>query len=292
MASENKSASAISKDTPSDILFETFQELQKRELKLKDHLRVALNAQKVAAESYEKEKAARQKMEKIAIDMGEKCTKVQKSSTVDRERMLKLFQEQSERIDSKVNMLTNQNENLANENKRYKEHLTKIIEDTNTRDDSLKATSLKWVNISNDMKQSILITQTENEKLKSEMNELILGAIADKKAITKHIKQEQELQGILNERNSEYQRMYEKALEQAKFTTTLATDMKKMRKDLNGLRERLVESERVRKGAEANVFSIGKDKLEGDLVIKTQAAKIEQLESLCRALQKRGLKEE
>lgn len=292
MASENKSASAISKDTPSDILFETFQELQKRELKLKDHLRVALNAQKVAAESYEKEKAARQKMEKIAIDMGEKCTKVQKSSTVDRERMLKLFQEQSERIDSKVNMLTNQNENLANENKRYKEHLTKIIEDTNTRDDSLKATSLKWVNISNDMKQSILITQTENEKLKSEMNELILGAIADKKAITKHIKQEQELQGILNERNSEYQRMYEKALEQAKFTTGLATDMKKMRKDLNGLRERLVESERVRKGAEANVFSIGKDKLEGDLVIKTQAAKIEQLESLCRALQKRGIKEE
>jgi len=295
MAEENKESSsatpAISMETPPDILYATFQELQQREEKLKEHLRTALRAQKVASESYEKEKEARQKMERIAIDMGEKCTEVQKSSTADRERMLGLFKEQSERIDVKVKLLTEQNEKLIKENASYRERITKLIDDTENRDQSLQATSLKWINISNDMKQQVLATSSENEKLKTEMNELILGAIQDKKSITTHIKEEQELRATLKQKTAEFYKMYEKALEQAKFTTSLATDMKKMRKDLNGVKKQLIESETVRANMEANLLQIGKEKLEGDVLIKAQHLKIEKLESLCRAMQERGKKE-
>ena len=71
-------------------------------------------------------------------------------------------------------------------------------------------------------------------------------------------------------------------------TTELAGDMKKMRKELNGLKVRLTKSEQDRIKAETAVLSIGKEKLEGDLLIKQKNERIAKLEDLVRALNKRS----
>ena len=56
------------------VFYETFVAMQQREEKLKEHLKTALHAQKVASESYHKEKKARETFESLCKDLGEKCT--------------------------------------------------------------------------------------------------------------------------------------------------------------------------------------------------------------------------
>ena len=64
-----------------------------------------------------------------------------------------------------------------------------------------------------------------------------------------------------------------------------------MRKELNGLKVRLTTSEQDRIKAETAVLSIGKEKLEGDLLIKQKNERIAKLEDLVRALNKRSNEE-
>lgn len=64
-----------------------------------------------------------------------------------------------------------------------------------------------------------------------------------------------------------------------------------MRKELNGLKKNLTSTEHDRIKAETAVLSIGKEKLEGDLIIREKNARIAKLEDLVRALNKRSHEE-
>lgn len=281
----------ISKNTPPDILYETFMHLQEREEKMKEHLKVALSAQKVASESYHKEKKARETFQHLCEDLGEKCTMIQKNTTTERERMFTLFKDQSERIDVQVKKLSADNDGLMQENIKYREQLNRVLNASDDQNKKLKFASEKWLLVNNDLKQQLIDTKKENEKLCSELQTLIRGAIDDKTYITTLIKSESETREILKVKTVEFSKMFDKCLEQAKYTTELATDMKKMRKELNGLKKNLTSTEHDRIKAETAVLSIGKEKLEGDLIIREKNARIAKLEDLVRALNKRSHEE-
>lgn len=281
----------ISKNTPPDILYETFVAMQQREEKLKEHLKTALGAQKVASESYHKEKKARETFETLCKDLGEKCTLIQKNTTSERERMFTLFKDQSDRIDVQVKKLSADNDNLMQENIKYREQLNRVLNASDDQNKKLKVASDKWLIVNNDLKEQLVKTKKENEKLTGELQVLIRGAIDDKTYITTLIKNETETREILKVKTSEFSRMFDKSMEQAKYTTELAGDMKKMRKELNGLKTRLHTSEHDRIKAETAVLSIGKEKLEGDVVIRQKNERIAKLEDLVRALNKRSIEE-
>lgn len=278
----------ISKNTPPDILYQTFVALQQREEKLKEHLKTALGAQKVASESYHKEKKARETFESLCKDLGEKCTLIQKNTTSERERMFTLFKDQSDRIDVQVKKLSDDNNKLMQENIKYREQLNRVLNASDDQNKKLKIASEKWLVVNNDLKEQLVKTKKENEKLTDELQVLIKAAIEDKTYITSLIKNEAETRDLLKEKTGEFSKMFEKSMEQAKYTTELAQDMKKMRKELNGLKTRLTTSEKDRIKAETAVLSIGKEKLEGDLIIKQKNERIAKLENLVRALNKRS----
>lgn len=70
--SESKSPEETKMDKSSEVLCETFAALQARELKLKEHLAIALKSQKLANEQYEKEREAREAIEKMFRELSEK----------------------------------------------------------------------------------------------------------------------------------------------------------------------------------------------------------------------------
>lgn len=78
--------------------------------------------------------------------------------------------------------------------------------------------------------------------------------------------------------------MHQKSLEQAKFTSTIAKDMKGMRKELDGIKNRLKQSEYDKLKAEQAALMYGKEKLEAEKMLATCQMKILKLEQLCRAL--------
>merc|ERR1712241_274753 len=262
--------------------------MQQREKKLKEHLKTALSAQKVASESYHKEKKARETFETLCKDLGEKCMLIQKNTTSERERMFTLFKDQSDRIDVQVKKLGADNDKLMQENIKYREQLNRVLDASDDQNKKLKVASEKWLVVSNDLKEQLVKTKRENEKLTDELQVLIKGAIEDKTYITSLIKNEAETREILKVKTEEFTKMFDKSMEQAKYTTELAGDMKKMRKELNGLKVRLTTSEQDRIKAETAVLSIGKEKLVGDLLIKQKNERIAKLEDLVRALNKRS----
>jgi len=202
--------------------------------------------------------------------------------------MFKLFQETSDKIDKRVKELTGDNEKLIRENKGYRERLLKLIDDQEGKDEMLRDSSSKWIEISNDMKAECIKVKIENEKLRAEMNGLIESAIKDKNLITTSFTNERKLREILHERTKEFERMHAKTMEQAKYTTAIVKDMKGMRADLDGIKNRLKQSEYDRLKAEQASLQYGKEKLEAEKTLATSQMRVLKLEQLCRALQTRA----
>ena len=176
-----------------------------------------MGAQKVASESYHKEKKARETFETLCKDLGEKCTLIQKNTTSERERMFTLFKDQSDRIDVQVKKLGSDNDKLMQENIKYREQLNRVLDASDDQNKKLKVASEKWLVVNNDLKEQLVKTKKENEKLTDELQVLIKGAIEDKTYITSLIKTETETREILKLKTQEFTKMFDKSMEQAKY---------------------------------------------------------------------------
>ena len=131
--------------------------------------------------------------------------------------------------------------------------MNRVLNASDDQNKKMKSASEKWLVVNNDLKSQLVKSKTDNQNLRDELQTLIKSAIEDKSYITSLIKSEHEVRDILKTKTVEFTNMYEKSLEQAKYTTELAGDMKKMRKQLEGLKQRLHSSEQDRIKAETAV---------------------------------------
>jgi len=281
--SKNNSINApkINKDTSPDILYTTFLELERREQKLKEHLAVALKAQKSSVELYENEKSARTKIEKIYYELAEKCDKVKSSNQDDRKNMLENFQTQSDKITEQITVVTDENNKLTIENTNARERILALLE----QKEKFIKDACSWRDISQETRKEMNKLREENNKVRTICNELTKAAIDDKKLITNSIKSETELRNMLTLRAAEFTDMYKKSVQQSNYITSVANDMKKMKKDLEKFRTNLRTAETDKLKVEKIVLGLQKDKLIVDAANLKKDIKIRTLEKLCRALQ-------
>merc|ERR1712157_552207 len=136
--------SKITKDTPVDLIYQSYLEATERESKLKQHLAVALNAQKISQKQYEHEKEGREKIEAMFKDLSKKCDLVREENISERNDMLNSMKGHSEKINEQIELVTKENENLL-------EQKEKFIKDAGT-----------WRDISTEMRKEMARLREEN----------------------------------------------------------------------------------------------------------------------------------
>jgi len=273
--------SKITKDTPVDLIYQSYLEATERESKLKQHLAVALNAQKISQKQYEHEKEGREKIEAMFKDLSKKCDLVREENISERNDMLNSMKGHSEKINEQIELVTKENENLLEENEKHRKRIIALLEQ---KEKFIKDAGT-WRDISTEMRKEMARLREENATLNSEMAKSTKNQIEDKKLIQKSILQEKELRKLLEERSNEFSIMYEKSMAQSKYIVGVAADMKKMTKEVDKLRKKLHEAEADKLKSERGVLMIAKEKLEGDAALAKKDVKIATLEKLCRALQ-------
>jgi len=275
----------IDSSSSPEIILQTFNELQAREENLKKLLQKALEEKQVAEKLAAAEKKARERLEILSKELADKCTEVQAETSSDKQNLLAMLTNQSEKIDNQVNKLTEQNEELRLDNLKLQKQVKLCENEIDSKDALIKTTSDKWKLLANKMKEEMLNLRKENSDIKDEMSKLIKTSIEDKQSVTLSLKKERELHDIINSRAKEMADMYKRSQEQMAATSAVVKDMKGMRKDILDLRKKHKQAEDSRVRAEFELLQIGKEKLELGKLLTYKIKQVKKLEDLCRALQ-------
>lgn len=279
------STTEITSNTPPEIILQTFNELQKRELNLKNLLQKALEDKQTADKLADAEKNARKKLEILSKELADKCAEIQSETSVDKTNLLEMLESQSDKIDNQVTRLSENNESLTLDNQKLLKQVKLLESELEAKDKLIETTSEKWKQLATQMKTELVKLRKENNDIKDEMTKLIKSSIEDKKNITQSLVREKELRNQVNSRADEMADMYKRSQEQVTATTSVVKSMKSMRKDINDLRKQHKQAEDSRVRAEFELLNMGKEKLQLETLLSFKIKQVKKLEDLCRALQ-------
>jgi len=253
----------IDRNTSPDVMYNTFLQLNYREEKLKEHLGIALKAQKNAEELYEKEKSSRIKIEQMFYQLSDKCDLIKVENQSDRTKMLESFKNQSDKINDQIGDVTEENKRLLGENQKYRERIIVLLEQ---KEKFIKDAG-SWRDISQEMRKEMQRLRDENVELKKSTGELTAGAVEDKRALTAAISTEKDLRELISNRAKEFSNMCEKSTTQSKYIFNIANDMKTMKKDLLKFQKQIAVAQSEKLKCEKRILSLTKEKLNTEAAV-------------------------